>query len=95
MSSNENITFNTPYKYRQFFTKLPKISEWHHSEIRWYLGDSLQDGQEHYETLHLWTKNVMDMIQELLENPEFEEHMSFTPVYVYVNKEKSERIEVG
>ena len=78
--------------YRQFFNKLPKISEWTHTEIKWYLGDSVEDGKEHYETLHFWSKDVMDVIQELLENPEFKNNINYTPIKIYIDKEKSERI---
>ena len=92
MSSNPKVNFRSPYMYRQFYNKLPKISKWAHVEIKWYLGESPMTGDAVYEVLHLWKKDVMEVIQELLENLEYKDEIAFTPLKVYTDKEKTEWI---
>ena len=78
--------------YRQIFLKLPKTSPWTHTEIKWRVavGDDVEDDK--YEVLHLWTKDILQVIQELFENPQFKDHICCTPLKLYSDANKTERI---
>ena len=89
---NPRIHFTSVYLYRQLLSRLPKMSEWICDEIKWALGDSPDGESEMCENLHLWRKDVMQVIQELFENPDYKEDMCYTPLKLYADKEKTERI---
>ena len=42
--------------------------------------------------LHLYYRNILELIQELLENPDFKDQMHYSPSKMYTDNSKSERI---
>lgn len=52
------------------------------------LGD---DGDPLQETVELWSRNPLDIIKELLSNPAFADDMSYEPVRIWLDDEKTKR----
>ena len=61
-------------------------------EWDWSLGESREDGRERFELVEFWCKDVTEVIQELFENPDLKDDMCYTPVKLYTDASKTERI---
>jgi hypothetical protein len=80
---------------RAFYKKidtLPRVAKWlcEPFEIE---GDQLDEkGRKHKETLHLWKRDPVECIRELIGNPAFRNQMRFAPERAYEDPEGKNRI---
>ena len=80
---------------RAFYKKidtLPRVAKWlcKPFEIE---GDQLDEkGRKHKETLHLWKRDPVECIHELIGNPAFRNQMRFAPERAYEDPEGKNRI---
>ena len=68
------------------------MAQWSHTEIKWDLGLEADGESEKYEVLDLWTKDIMEVIEELFENPDYKEDICYTPLKLYTDANKTERV---
>ena len=63
-------------------------------EHNWSLGesDARGKGYERIKQINFWYKDVIEVIQELFKNPDLQEDMIYTPVKLYTDAMKTERI---
>lgn len=80
---NVNPAFHNSRSLYQRVDRLDAGPAWNCESFR-VTGDR-QDrrGNALFEDLELWHRNPVDCIQELLENPAFENHVEFAPQRVY------------
>lgn len=70
---------------------MPFSPEWNYKEFNWFTG-FLGTGQPRYEVFDFWWKDLLGAICELVENPDLKDDMCYTPMKLYVDKEKTQRI---
>lgn len=74
------------------FKYLPSVPEWTSKNVRILTKKIGVDGTRLFEDVELWKRNPVNIIQELLENPDFRNEIRYKPTKLYTDEEQTERI---
>ena len=86
------LSFRSNYQLNKLFEALPTAGPKWRSHIVKITGDLVgPDGKQLTEDSEMWSRNILEVIQELLENVTYGKDMVFAPKYEYNDAEKTNR----
>ena len=73
---------------------MPPVAKWTRKTVYAKTSDCDMDPQREIEeeALDLWMRDALELIQELLEDPNFKDEMQYRPMHMYTDETRKERI---
>jgi hypothetical protein len=86
-----DLAFKNKQSYYKFIDSLPRGPKWSCTIMK-VAGDLTdEDGNPIVETLELWHRNPVEIIEDLLGNPSFLEHQAYSPRRIYLSQNRKNR----
>ncbi|OCH85606.1 hypothetical protein OBBRIDRAFT_739626, partial [Obba rivulosa] len=86
------LSFLNKYAFFKKVDALPRTTEWTCERFE-AVGDELdENGNRLTETLELWKRDPVEVIRELIGNPDFREHIKYAPEHLYSDPEGQHRL---
>lgn len=84
--------FRTFYFYKKMYKSLPAVAEWSYKEFE-IVGDILNElGEPMKEVVEIYYRNPVELVRELLGNPDFKDEIHYKPFRMYTDASGTERI---
>lgn len=71
---------------------MPSVPCWSCEELVYVVKDEDEADEERIEKLDFWYRNIIEVVQEILENPDFKDDMCYQHEKIYSDNEQEERI---
>ncbi|KAG9093093.1 hypothetical protein FRC06_011677, partial [Ceratobasidium sp. 370] len=85
LQSNQHLPWKNDAQFMEDIKRLPKGPE-----MRLYTG-TVGEG-DNAEKVEMWTKDILEVLEHLLGDPRFENHINYTPWKGYTNEECKNRV---
>ncbi|KAF8893149.1 hypothetical protein BD779DRAFT_1468164 [Infundibulicybe gibba] len=87
-----NLSFHNNYTFLKKVDALPTGPDWECKIVKTTGDRQGEDGKMMEEEMELWFRNPIDCVKELIGNPTFKDHISYTPERVFTSNNGDNRV---